>query len=80
MSDENEQKKNILVQEMKDYKNSEKKFPELLRSCVMENVSDKQDAERFLKLFDDAYLKIMNLDELELLCSFILKKRNINVK
>lgn len=35
---------------------------------------------RFLKEFDDSYLKIMNLDELELLCSFILKRKNVQVK
>ncbi|CAA9987338.1 conserved Plasmodium protein, unknown function [Plasmodium knowlesi strain H] len=80
MSDENEQRKEELIQEMNEYKNNSKKFPDFLRSYVKENISDQQLAERFLKEFDDSYLKIMNLDELELLCSFILKKRNIQVK
>ncbi|ANQ07234.1 Uncharacterized protein PCOAH_00018550 [Plasmodium coatneyi] len=80
MSDENEQRKEELIQEMSEYKISNEKFPDMLKSYVKENISDQQLAERFLKEFDDSYLKIMNLDELELLCSFILKKRNIQVK
>ncbi|SCQ16059.1 conserved Plasmodium protein, unknown function [Plasmodium ovale] len=80
MSDDKEQMKNILLQELKDYKNSDNKFPELLKNYVKENVPNQRIAERFLKEFDDTYLKIMNLEELELLCSHILKKRNIKVK
>ncbi|CAG9480345.1 conserved Plasmodium protein, unknown function [Plasmodium vivax] len=80
MSEENEQHKDALLQEMTEYKNNSKKFPDMLRSYVKENISDQRLAERFLKEFDDSYLKIMNLDELELLCSFILKRKNVQVK
>ncbi|GAW80135.1 hypothetical protein PGO_070500 [Plasmodium gonderi] len=80
MSDDNEQNKNALIQDMYEYKNNNKKFSDMLRTFIMENISNKIIAERFLKEFDDSYLKIMNLDELELLCSFILKKRNIQIK
>ncbi|KJP89440.1 hypothetical protein AK88_00883 [Plasmodium fragile] len=80
MTDENEQHKYALLQEMSEYKNNSKKFPDMLKSYIHENISDQELAQRFLKEFDDSYLKIMNLDELELLCSFILKRRNIQVK
>ncbi|CRG96617.1 conserved Plasmodium protein, unknown function [Plasmodium gallinaceum] len=72
--------KNILLQDLKDYANSNMKFPDLLKKYVNENASNEKDAEKFLKEFDDSYLKQMNLDELELLCSLILKKKNITVK
>ncbi|CAD2093135.1 conserved Plasmodium protein, unknown function [Plasmodium vinckei brucechwatti] len=79
MCDNNDEKKDILIQELKNYKNSDKKFPELLKTYVKENVPDTMEAERFLKEFNESYLKEMNLDDLELLCSFILKKRDIKI-
>ncbi|EAA17129.1 hypothetical protein [Plasmodium yoelii yoelii] len=49
MCDNSDEKKNILIQELKNYKNSEKKFPELLKKYVKENVPDTMEAERFVK-------------------------------
>ncbi|SPJ10144.1 conserved Plasmodium protein, unknown function [Plasmodium sp. DRC-Itaito] len=71
--------KNSFLQDLKEYStNNDKKFPEVLKNYITQNIEDQNEAERFLKEFNDSYLKEMNLDELELLCSMILKKKNLS--
>ncbi|VWU53152.1 conserved protein, unknown function [Hepatocystis sp. ex Piliocolobus tephrosceles] len=79
MNDNDEENKKKLIQELSDYKKCDSKFPEVLRSYITKNVPDENNAESFFISFDDTYLKKMNLDELELMCFFILKKKNIKV-
>ncbi|CAX64200.1 hypothetical protein PFAG_02304 [Plasmodium falciparum Santa Lucia] len=71
--------KSSFLQDLKEYStNDDKKFPEVLKNYITQNIEDQNEAERFLKEFNDSYLKEMNLDELELLCSMILKKKNLS--
>ncbi|SOV76130.1 conserved Plasmodium protein, unknown function [Plasmodium sp. gorilla clade G3] len=71
--------KSSFLQDLKEYStNNDKKFPEVLKNYITQNIEDQNEAERFLKEFNDSYLKEMNLDELELLCSIILKKKNLS--
>ncbi|SOV13924.1 conserved Plasmodium protein, unknown function [Plasmodium sp. DRC-Itaito] len=71
--------KNSFLQDLKEYStNNDKKFPEVLKNYITQNIEDQDEAERFLKEFNDSYLKEMNLDELELLCSMILKKKKLS--
>ncbi|SOV78798.1 conserved Plasmodium protein, unknown function [Plasmodium reichenowi] len=71
--------KSSFLQDLKEYStNHDKKFPEVLKNYITQNIEDQNEAERFLKEFNDSYLKEMNLDELELLCSMILKKKNLS--